>query len=427
MIGTGVFTSLGYQVFDGQYGIKSVFAILVLWAAGGLAALCGARVYAELSVRIPGSGGEYNYLSQIYHPAVGFLSGWISATIGFAAPIALSAMAFESYLAKIFPALPPMLSAAFIVLLAMAINLRGLSLSEIVQKSVTFLNLGLILLLILCGIFLPGGDSSHFEWSMGAEDWKDVMSSSFAISLVYVSYAYSGWNAVTYIAGDVKDAKKNVPRSLLGAVILVATLYILLNFIFLLRVPMPELAGQTEVGAIAAKAIFGEIGEKLVSGLICLGLAASVLAMTVAGPRLSEKMGQDIKNLSFLAKTNSQGTPFNAIILQTIIALFLVYTNSFDAVLRYVGFTLALFILLTVSGLFVVRFLKSTKFASEYKGSWITLIAALVFISLELWMIYYMLTNKTEESLWSLATIGIGLLVYLILNGFNFNSKTHKE
>jgi APA family basic amino acid/polyamine antiporter len=425
MIGTGVFTSLGYQVYNGQFGIKSNFAIILLWATGGLVALCGARVYAELAQRIPGSGGEYNYLSNIYHPAVGFLSGWVSATIGFAAPIALSAMAFGVYFAKIVPGIYPMIPALIVVITAMIVNFRGLSLSETVQKSATYLNLALIIVLIFCGLFIAG-NVDHFSFSIGLADWKDVFSSSFAISLVYVSYAFSGWNAVTYVAGDVKDPEKNVPKSLVWSVILVATLYIMLNFVFLYRVPMPELAGQVEVGAIAAKAIFGEVGEKLVSGLICLGLLASVLAMTIAGPRLTEKMGQDIKGLGFLTKKNKKGAPIVAIALQTSIAILLVLTDSFSAVLRYVGFTLALFTLLTVSGLFIVRFVKTQKFDSSFKGANITIVAAVIFIILELWMLYYMLTEKPQESIPGLITIFIGLTVYLTVRFEEMNGELKK-
>jgi APA family basic amino acid/polyamine antiporter len=410
MIGTGVFTSLGFQVYDAasQSGMKSNFAILILWTTGGLVALCGALVYSELAVRYPGSGGEYNYLSRIYHPILGFLSGWVSATIGFAAPIALSSMAFGKYFAKIIPAVHPSIAAVIVVALASLVNFMGLSMSEKVQKGTTYLNLFLIILLIVFGIF-AAGNVSHFKIHISTVDFSDIFSSSFAISLVYVSYAFSGWNAVTYIAGDVKNPNKNVPRSLLISVLLVATLYVLLNFVFLLRVPHESLAGQIEVGAIAANAIFGEIGEKIVAGLICLGLLASVLGMTIAGPRLTEKMGQDINGLKFLANRNKYNAPIVAITIQTSIALILALTDSFDAVLRYVGITLALFTLMTVCGLFVAR--SSNKLENQ---KIIPVIAAIVFIILEIWMIYHNLKKHTNESLLGLGTIVVGWVVYYI-------------
>ncbi len=417
MIGTGVFTSLGYQVYNAKFdsGLKSNLAILVLWATGGLVALCGARVYAELSRRFPGSGGEYNYLSRIYHPALGFLSGWVSATIGFAAPIALSAMAFGGYFTKIVPAANPTIVALVVIGLATFINFLGLTLSEMVQKGTTYLNLTLIIGLICCG-WLIAGNTEHFQLSQGWEaDWSDITSHSFAVSLIYVSYAFSGWNAVTYVAGDVKNPLKNVPRSLLISVALVATLYVLLNFIFLLRVPQAELAGQVEVGAIAANAIFGDIGEKLISAMICLGLLASVLAMTIAGPRLTEKMGQDIAGLKFVAITNKQGAPIVAILIQTLIAIILAVTNSFDAVLRYVGFTLALFTCLTVFGLFISRILNKNEGDESIRPTIIPIIAAIIFVALELWMLIFTMIDHPLESLLGLSTLALGFIVYLFV------------
>jgi APA family basic amino acid/polyamine antiporter len=417
MIGTGVFTSLGYQVL----GIKSVFAIIVLWATGGLAALCGALVYAELAVRYPGSGGEYNYLSRIYHPALGFLSGWTSATIGFAAPIAAAAMAFGKYFSQIVP-IDSTIAAAIVIILAALINFAGITLSELIQKSATYLNLALILVLILCGVFIIG-DYKHFSFTIGKPDWDSIMSHSFAVSLIYVSYAYSGWNAVTYIAGEVKDPVKTVPKSLIWSVILVSTLYILLNFVFLLRVPMENLAGQNEVGAIAANAIFGPIGSKIIAGLICLGLMASVLGMTIAGPRVTDKIGQDMPALKFLAYRNKSGAPIVAILLQVGISMTLALTAAFDVVIRYVGFTLALFTTLTVAGILIVRWIKNEPLAEGLYRLPLFPVPAIVFILLEIWMLTFTMIDHPIESLAGLGTVLSGLIVYLIFSPKKINNK----
>jgi len=420
MIGTGVFTSLGYQVI----GIKSTFAVVVLWLVGGLVALCGALVYGELAVRLPGSGGEYNYLSKIYHPALGFLSGWTSATIGFAAPIAASAMAFSKYFSWALPSYfegmseaelknAQLVVAMVLVLLAALVNFMKLSWSSLIQSGTTYLNLFLIVVLIVCGFFIAG-DTSHFSFSMEAVDFEAIASHSFAVSLIYVSYAFSGWNAVTYVAGEVKSANKNVPRSLILSVVLVATLYVLLNFVFLYRVPMEELAGQNEVGAIAAQAIFGDLGGQLISAMICLGLLASVLGMTLAGPRVSQQMGQDLKGLRFWAISNKAGAPYMAVIIQSVIALALIYTASFDAVIRYVGFTLALFTCLTVVGLLVLRTRQPAS-----KGYRLPLypLPAVIFILLELWMLVYTMIDHPKESFAGLATLLLGLIVYFLAKG----------
>ena len=420
MIGTGVFTSLGYQVL----GIKSVFAILVLWATGGLAALCGALVYAELAVRYPGSGGEYNYLSRIYHPALGFLSGWTSATIGFAAPIAAAAMAFGTYFGYIFPDINPKITALVVIVFAALINFAGISLSEIIQKGTTYLNLLLIIVLIICGISITA-NIEHFSFSIGPADWKDVMSNSFAVSLIYVSFAYSGWNAVTYVAGEVKDPSRTVPKSLILSVILVTVLYILLNFVFMYSVPMEDLAQKFDtkgnptgpiVAATAAEAIFGPIGSKIISGLICLALLSSVLGMTIAGPRVTDKIGQDMPALKFLSIRNKGGAPIIAILLQVAISLTLAMTAAFDVVIRYVGFSLALFTTLTVAGILVVRWVKKEPLDAGLYRIPLFPIPAIIFILLEIWMLSFTMIDHPIESLAGLGTVLIGLLVFFIFN-----------
>ena len=417
MIGTGVFTSLGYQVL----GIKSVFAIIVLWATGGLAALCGALVYAELAVRYPGSGGEYNYLSRIYHPALGFLSGWTSATIGFAAPIAAAAMAFGKYFSQIFD-VNPNISATVVIIIAALINFAGVTISEIIQKATTYLNLLLIIVLIVCGITIAG-NYSHFSFSIGKADWSAIASHSFAVSLIYVSYAFSGWNAVTYVAGEVKNPNKTVPRSLILSVLLVSILYVMLNFVFLLRVPMDNLAGQNEVGAIAAQAIFGPIGSKVIAALICLGLMASVLGMTIAGPRVTDKIGQDMPALKFLSFRNKSGAPIVAILLQVAISLTLALTAAFDVVIRYVGFSLALFTTLTVAGILVVRWVKKEPIAEGLYKTPLFPIPAIIFILLEIWMLTFTMIDHPIESLAGLGTVLLGLLVFYIFNSGKKSAK----
>ncbi len=408
MIGTGVFTSLGFQVI----GIKSVFAILMLWAVGGVIALCGALCYAEVAIRFPGSGGEYNYLSKIYHPALGFLSGWVSATVAFAAPIGLSSIAFSKYLAKLFPQLETyetLIACSLIVIVAL-VNIKGVKTTAIFQRVITYLNIFLIILLIIFGISLS--EHSHFNFSVNTEDWKAVMSSSFAISLIYVSFAYSGWNSVTYFAGEIKNPVKNIPRSLVGATTVVMILYILLNFIFLYSVPMNKLNGQLEVGFIAAEAIFGTFGGRLICLMIALALFASVNSMTIAGPRVTQTMGEDFNFFKIFSQRNINGSPLYSIILQTILALVLVISSTFEKVLLYIGFTLSLFTTLTVIGLLISRYKKPPE-KSVYKTPLFP-IPAIIFISLEFYSMYWSITTRTVESLFGISTVLLGLLVYYI-------------
>ena len=411
MVGTGVFTSLGYQVM----GLESVSAILMLWVAGGIMALCGALCYAELALRHPGSGGEYHYLSRIYHPAFGFLSGWVSATVGFAAPIGLAGMAFGAYFHQFLPSFSPTFLACALILTVTGLNLLGLKVSGGFQKFATYLNIGLMLGFVLVG--LTQADSSHFQFSLAEADWAAVFSAPFAVSLVYVSYAYSGWNAIAYIAGDVARPTWTLPRALFGASALVMLVYVLVNLTFLYSTPIAEiraLQNPEEVAALAAGHIFGDIGAKVVAAMICLALLASVHSMTLTGPKVSEALGRDLRALRFLARTNAQGAPVVATLWQTAIALILVLTASFGQVLTFIGFTLALFTTFTVLGLVVERWRGGALPQGSYRTPLYPL-PALIFLALEAWMLIYNLKDKPKESLGGLALVGLGLLVYFFV------------
>ncbi|HET7155024.1 MAG TPA: amino acid permease, partial [Hyphomicrobiaceae bacterium] len=193
MIGIGVFTSLGFQV----RGIPSAFALLALWIVGGITALCGALSYAELAAALPRSGGEYNFLSRIYHPAVGFLAGWVSATVGFAAPIAVAAMAFGTYFEGVFPGSPPLLLGLALAWIVSLVHLSGVRQSSMFQNVSTAIKVVLIAAFIIAGFAF--GSPQPISFVPSAQDLTYIFSAPFAISLVFVMYSYSGWNAATYI------------------------------------------------------------------------------------------------------------------------------------------------------------------------------------------------------------------------------------
>ncbi|MBW4496392.1 MAG: amino acid permease [Oscillatoria princeps RMCB-10] len=404
MIGTGVFTSLGFQA----EGIKSGFALLCLWLVGGILAICGALSYGELAAVMPRSGGEFHYLSKIYHPAVGFLSGWLSATVGFAAPIAAAAMALEKYFSQVFPFFPPTAIALTVVIGVSLIHTRDVKLGSYFQNSFTLLKVLLIVTLIVCGFLL--GHPQDINFLPANNDLNLIFSSPFAISLVYVMYAYSGWNASIYIASEVKEPEKNVPRSLLAGTLIVLALYLLLNFIFLYTTPIELLAGKLEVGAVAATQIFGELGGKVMSLLISLGLVSAISSMVWAGPRVTQVIGEDIPFFKLLARTNAKGIPYYAILAQLAIVVVLVITSSFESVITYLGFTLTLSSFLTVLGVFVHRF-RYPDFPRPYK-TWGYPVTPLVFLAISLWMLVFIFTDKREESLAGLGTILLGLPVY---------------
>ncbi|HQI45465.1 MAG TPA: amino acid permease [Bacteroidales bacterium] len=419
MVGTGVFTSLGFQVM----GVQSIFALLMLWVIGGILSFCGALSYSELGAAIPRSGGEYTYLSKIYHPAVGFLSGFVSVFVGFAAPIALAAMALGGYFCTVFPWFNPVWVGATVVVLITLVHSINLSIGSRFQNIVTSLKVLLILIFIVCGFVF--GEHQPISVLPLQGSWKEIGSAAFAISLIFVSYAYSGWNASAYMAGEIENPQKNLPKSILSGTLIVMVLYILLNFIFLYTVPIAEMADSQgnpiiEIGALSAGKIFGNTGGNIMSLVISILLISTISSMVLAGPRVTMTIGEDIAALKFFARKNKKGIPVIAIILQSLIALILIFTSSFDAVLTYLGFTLTLFTTLTVLGLFILR-INKPDLPRPFKA-WGYPITPAIFILLNLGIIYHSLTSKLTESLAGLGTVLIGLVIFYITQYYSKKS-----
>ena len=404
IIGTGIFTSLGFQLND----IQSGFVLLMLWVIGGIAALCGALCYGELAATLPRSGGEYHFLSKIYHPALGFMAGFVSATVGFAAPVALAAMAFGRYFNGVFSVGSPVVLSFVVVWVVTVFHLRNLQVGSAFQNVSTFVKLLLIGTLIGAGFFVPSRQPISFLPASG--DDVSILSGAFAVALVYVMYSYSGWNASAYISSEVKRPEKNVPRSLLAGTCLVIVIYVLLNAIFLATTPAEELKGQLEVALIAGKHIFGENGGRFAGVVICLGLVAAISSMTWIGPRVTMSMGEDHWLLRWLGGKNEHGIPTNAIFVQLLFVNLLLLTQSFQDVVRYTQFSLLLCSLLAVLGVIVLR-LTHPEITRPYRV-WLYPVPPVVFSVITIWMMFYLLLSHTAESLASLATALLGLLLY---------------
>jgi APA family basic amino acid/polyamine antiporter len=404
IIGTGVFTSLGFQLVD----IHSGFALLMLWIVGGIAALCGALCYGELSAALPRSGGEYHLLSQIYHPALGFMAGFVSATVGFAAPIALAAMAFGKYFQGSFGLGSPLLLSFALVWIVTLIHLGGLRTGSAFQNLSTLLKLLLIAALIIAGLFVDPKQSITFLPAAG--DAAAIFSGAFAVGLVFVMYSYSGWNAAVYITGEIKEPEKNVPRALLAGTIVVIAIYTALNAVFLITTPAQEMTGQLEVALIAGKHIFGDEGGRIVGAIICLGLISAISSMTWIGPRVTMAMGEDHWLLRFLGRKNSRGVPASALWVQLLVINLLLLTRSFELVVIYIQFSLLLCSFLTVIGVMVLRF-RRPDIARPYRV-WGYPLPPLLFAIITLWMMIYLLRSHPAESLSGVATMCAGLILY---------------
>lgn len=404
-IGTGVFTTLGLQAKE----IQSGFALLCLWGLGGLTAMAGALSYGELVAALPRSGGEYHFLGRIYHPALGIVAGWISVTLGFAAPSALAAMALGYYAAALGDVSP--LSVAVLTIVSItAFHAFSVRIGKHFHVVATALKLVLIAAFCVAGLLAVPVDGTSVVPSK--EGWQEIFSPAFAFSLIYVFYACSGWNAATYVASEVRNPRKILPAALLHGTLVVTTLYILLNYVFLRTIPIEELSGKLEVGALSASYIFGPSGSLLANVGICLLLVSTISAMVMAGPRVLQVAGEDLPGLHLLAKRTRGGSPLRAILLQQMLALAFVMTDSFEGVLSYAGFTLNLFALLTVAGVFVLRFTEPD-LPRPYRVTGYPFTPAL-FIVMNAMVLVFVLNSRPLAAVAGLLTILAGAVLVLL-------------
>lgn len=414
MVGVGVFTSLGFQLA----GLSNPLTIAFIWIIGGLTAFCGAIAYSELGATMPRSGGEYNYLSVIYHPALGFVSGWASLVVGFSAPVALTCMAMSSYLGNIFPQLNAKLFAMIVLTLITLIHAFDVRIGTRLQRFFTLLKIFIIVVFIVAGFIAePGGAANFSGWSDFS--LQEVFSPAFAISLVWVYYAYSGWNAAAYISGDVENPQRTVPRALLCGTAFVAVLYLFLNMVFLRTAPVSELTGQIEIGLICAKHIFGENGGEIMGLLITVMLISSISSMVFVGPRVGAAMGEDHRIFRFLTKKNDKGCPYVSVWVQWLVSAVMLLSGSFRAITQYTGVVLSFCALLSVVGVIVHRhrFPNASRPYRTWAYPWPIVFFAVVI----LWSVTYMLymdftdgDNVPWTAILSFATIFSGLILYWI-------------
>lgn len=404
MIGTGVFTSLGYQVGP----IPSGFAILVLWAIGGVIALSGAFTYAEIATTLKRSGGEYYYLGKIYHPALGFISGWMSALVGFAGAISAVAIAIGEYSQDALGVSTKLVAVAAIVVVSI-IHWFGVKTGGLAQNILTSLKLALIAVFCFAPFFLAD-NTSGVNFLPEAGDWSLVLSPGFAVSLVFVVYAYTGWNAAAYIAGNLENPDRNLPLSLITGTLIVAFIYLFLNGMFLYSASFAELEGQNDIGNVVAQKLFGHTTAVVFSGLFSFALLSTLSAMTIAGPRVTEAMGEDYPMLKTLSARNRYDMPYIAILIQGVWSIFLVLVSSFKEIIQYISVSLSIFSMLTVLGVFLLR----RKYSKSERPFSLPLypIPPIIFTLCTCWMIFYMTKDDPRIILYSLATMVPGLVLY---------------
>ncbi len=395
MIGTGVFTTSGFLLAD----LKSPWTVLAVWAVGGILAGLGALNYGALARRLPESGGEYLFLSRTLHPAAGYVAGWISLLVGFAAPLAASALAFGEYARDWLPGWKPQATGAVLVLVFSALHAANVRHGAWVQNLGVGFNVALILGFV--ALALP-----RLHWQTPGFPGLPP-AATFGVSLVWVTYSYAGWNAAAYIGGEVRDPEKNLPRSLLLGTTLVTALYLGLNTVFVFGAPVEEIAGKLEVGRLVARSLGGTTWAEAVTALVALALMTSVSSFVMAGPRVCARMAADGYLPRWLVPRH--GPPRAAIAAQSALALAMLASATFQGLLTYIGFTLSLSTAGTVVGLVALR-RREGKRLRVPGWPWVPVL----FVAAMLLMAGATVLQKPIESLAGLGTIALGLVAWRV-------------
>jgi basic amino acid/polyamine antiporter, APA family len=400
MIGTGVFTSVGFQLSS----VQNSWSILLLWVVGGLMALFGAFAYAELGTHFKESGGDYIYLSRVFHPLLGYLSAWAGLTVGFSAPVALAAMACTKYLAPFGLQDNKWLAIAVIILI-------GLMHSFTIRHSSRFQNLTtavkvlFILVLILLGFFITYHSSNAVNFD---NTWqREITTSGFAVSMVYVSFAYTGWNAAAYVVDEIDNPARNLPKALIGSTLFVAVVYVLFQFALLKNATVTQLEGREEVTFIAFNNLLGSTGGKWVSVFIAIQLIATISSYLWVGPRVTWAMAKEHQLWQPLAKRNKHLIPVQAVWAHVIISIVLALTGSFEKVLLYAGFVLQLMASLTVATSLFLKNKNNTTFKSPFKP-----VLQIIFLLFNAWVLGFTIIDKPVESFIGIGILTVGVLIY---------------
>ncbi len=421
MIGAGIFTTTGFQAAD----LGNPPLILALWVVGGILALLGALCYAELGAMMPQAGGEYVYLRETYGPAFGFMSAFVSLTAGFSAPIAAAAESFVIYLGHFIPFLSEEttfigsvgvidIAALVVVWMLVAIHLSAVRAGTGFNDLITAFKVGGIIAILIAAAAVGMGDPSNLTTvspSFVEMDRTDTFA-AFGTSLIFVMFTFAGWNAAAYVAGEMRDPQRDLPRALVLGTVIVLLLYLGLNVVYFYGASVDELAGQVEVGLVASRTLFGDWGVGLVTMVLCVSILASASAMTLAGPRVYYALGKDFATFSFLSRMRSSGAPAVALITQGVVTSIILLSGRVDQIQQYAGFTVTLFASLAVSCVIVLRIRRPD--AERPFRAWGYPISPLLFLAVSIWMMYWAFQGRPLESSLALLTVGVGGVIFAL-------------
>lgn len=405
-VGVGVLTNTGYMA--GRLGPQE---ILLAWLVGGIMAMAGARCYAAIAEAIPRSGGEYRYLSDLLHPFLGTLAGWTSLLVGFSAPVALAASTAGPFFATLVPGTPPDVVGAALIVIAALSQAFDMRWSKGTQDA-----LALVKVLLLAGFIVAGlalGSNAAPTWQ-APESTGSFPLRPFAVSLVYIAFAFSGWNTAIYAAEEFRDPRRTVPRAMLIGTGAVAIVYLIVNWIFVANLSgerltawLKEDTSKITLAHLLMDRLAGGAAAKLASLFVVLSLASSVISMTLVGPRVSAAMaGEGFLPRALAAREGKP--PLGSVFLQSGIALALLATHGFEELLRSVGAILTLTSGLTVAALLRLRFGKTP----HPRPSLLVLGCAAIYVLGSVWMLWFTLTEAPRTLLWLAVVIAVTAVAY---------------
>ena len=426
MIGSGIFLATGAIAET----LPTPGGVLLVWLLGGLLALTGALTCAELSASMPYAGGDYIYIREAYGKLMGFLSGWSSFLVTFSGAIAFLAVSLTGFVAFFLPvlgsqeslfslALPIVpinvtvgtLFSMIVVLLISGLHCLGVRQGTMTQNILTVLKIGALLGIIIFGVLFGKGNTTHFTPLF---DWGKITNFSvFAAAFIPVIFAYSGWNAVIYIAGEVKNPDRNLPLALFWATIIVTLLYLAVNAVYIFAVPVTEMKGAARMSEEATTALFGYKTSAWITAIITVSILGALNVVTMIGPRIYYAMAQDgafFKGLTHIHPTF--GTPINAILLQAVWACLLLLTDTWGTLFTYVSVVITLFSAFTVGSVIVLRF-KRPELKRPYK-LWGYPVVPILFIAIHLWIVWGSVKERPHDSLIGLFIVCLGIPAYLI-------------
>lgn len=413
MIGAGIFTTSGLLLAQ----LHDPLLLLILWVIGGAIALSGAMSYSELGANFPKAGGDYIFLTELFSPLAGFLTGWVSFFVGFSAPVAASSLAFSEYFIRALPEginpenieLLKKAIAVGIILVFTLIHYFGLRSGSKVQNILTMLKIGLILVLVITGFAFGEGSFGHFRIP-AAEVSGSANLKSIGLALMWIMFAYSGWNASTYIGSEVLNPVKNIPRSLITGTVFVTLIYLLLNTLYVYAVPAEEMKNVISIGGLTANNLFNRSMDQFFSLFIAVILLSAISVLIIIGPRVYYAMAQSGHFFNLAKKINRSNVPGTSILMQSGLAIIFVVSGTFDQIITLLSFSLGIFPILTVLGVFKLRMRRQ----SVRKMPGYPFLPA-VFISLSLIILVLAYLERPVESSIAIGVILVGIPVYYLL------------